>query len=107
MLRNGRKTELGLPLALGLSEVRAVDDRRTVIQKILYGGQSRFDTLVAGYLPCLLVLRYVEVAAQKHLFAAYRSIKYAFFVVVHNESPFKEKVYITLISPLCFSPGKP
>ena len=83
-LRHGRQRQLHLPLALGLAQVGAGDDRRAVVQQILDGGQCRHDALVAGDRARFLVLGHVEVAAQQDLLALDVYILYRFFIVIHG-----------------------
>ena len=85
-LCHGGQGQLGLPLALGLAQVGAGDDGSAVFQQILDGGDGGNDTLVAGDLAGLFVLRNVKVAAEKHLLALDVNIINCLLVVVHDIS---------------------
>ena len=47
-LCHGGKAQLAFPLALGLTQMGAGDDRRLLLQKVADGGQRRHDALVTG-----------------------------------------------------------
>ena len=92
---------------LGLAQVGAGDDRRTVLQQVADGGQGRHNALVAGDGPGLLVLGDVEIAAQEHLLTGGVYICNGFFVVIHMDTLLFRVIYRFFISPVPHRPGKP
>ena len=81
---------LAFPLALGLAQMGAGDDRRLLLQQVADGGQRRHDALVAGNGAGLLVLGHVEIAAQQDLFPGHVHVQNGLFIVVHTDtSPFE------------------
>ena len=88
-LCHGSKGEVLLPLTLGLAEVGASDDSCALLQQIADGGQCCHDALVAGDFESFLVLRHIEIAAQKDLLALHVHVHDGFLVVVHGVHSFK------------------
>ena len=92
---------------LGLAQMGASNNRRTVLQQVLNGGQGRHNTLVAGDGSCLLVLGDIEIAAQEHLLAGNVYICNGFFVIIHIDTLLFRVIYRFFISPVPHRPGKP
>ena len=88
-LCDGRKSQLGLPLALGLAEVGAGNDGSAVLEQIFNSRNGSDNTLVAGDLTGLLVLGNVEIAAEQNLFSVHVYIVNSLFVVIHGLSSLK------------------
>ena len=88
-LRDGRKSQLGLPLALGLAEVGAGNDGSAVLEQIFNSRNGSDNTLVAGDLTGLLVLGNVEIAAEQNLFPVHVYVVNSLFVVIHGLSSLK------------------
>ena len=89
-LCHGGEAQLAFPLALGLTQMGAGDDRRLLFQQVADGGQRRHDALVAGNGAGLLVLGHVEIAAQQDLFPSHVHVQNGLFIVVHTDtSPFE------------------
>ena len=84
-----RKSQLGLPLALGLAEVGAGNDGRAVLKQIFNSRNGSDNTLVAGDLTGLLVLGNVEIAAEQNLFPVHVYVVNSLFVVIHGLSSLK------------------
>ena len=74
-------------IRLGLSQVRAGDHRRALIQQIPNGGQSSHDALVTGDGTGLFVLRDIEIAAEKDLLALHVDVADGLFLVIHKQTP--------------------
>ena len=68
-------------IRLGLSQVRAGDHRRALIQ------QSGHDALVTGDGTGLFVLRDIEIAAEKDLLALHVDVADGLFLVIHKQTP--------------------
>ena len=66
-----------------LAQVGAGDDSGALVQKLADGGQGGADALIIRDGAGGLVLRHVEIAAQKDLLALHVHIVDRFFVVVH------------------------
>ena len=66
-----------------LSQVGAGNNSCTVVKKLLNGGDGCLDALITGNFSSHLVLRNIEIAAKKNLFAAYINVVNGFLVVVH------------------------
>ena len=74
-------------IRLGLSQVRAGNHRRALIQQIPNGGQSGHDALVTGDGTGLFVLRDIEIAAEKDLLALHVDVADGLFLVIHKQTP--------------------
>ena len=79
-------------IRLGLSQVRAGDHRRALIQQIPNGGQSGHDALVTGDGTGLFVLRDIEIAAEKDLFALHVDVADGLFLVIHKQTPIRSLI---------------
>ena len=79
-------------IRLGLSQVRAGNHRRALIQQIPNGGQSGHDALVTGDGTGLFVLRDIEIAAEKDLLALHVDVADGLFLVIHKQTPIRSLI---------------
>ena len=79
-------------IRLGLSQVRAGDHRRALVQQIADGGQSGHDALVTGDGTGLFVLRDIEIAAEKDLLALHVDVADGLFLVIHKQTPIRSLI---------------
>ena len=79
-------------IRLGLSQVRAGDHRRALVQQIADGGQSGHDALVTGDGTGLFVLRDIEIAAEKDLLALHIDVADGLFLVIHKQTPIRSLI---------------